>query len=132
MTDLDVVRAGIERQLAQLSAEAERLQAALGALDAAGTSSAVSSKRGASPARGVRRRARPLSDSHGSVLDAPVGQEPTIGEIVGMVVREQDGAVVRAGETQGDVALVAPATVAERVIAELRSELTAGLRNGRG
>ncbi len=132
MTDLDVLRPGIERQLAELSAEAERLQAALGALDGAETSSAVSSKRGESPAQGVRRRAGPRSNSHGSVLDAPVGEEPTIGEIVGMVAREQDGAVVGASKTQGDVALVAPATVAERVIAELRSELTAGLRNGRG
>lgn len=128
---MHVLRAGIERQLAELSAEAERLQAALGALDGAETPPAVSPKRGASPVRLVRRSARPRSDLRGSVLDAPVPQARTIAEIVDAVASERNGAVVGASETHGGVAGLAPETVAERVIAELRSELSAGLRNGR-
>ncbi len=131
VTDRHVLRAGIERHLEELSAEAERLQAALGALDGAETSSAVSSKRGASPARSVRRRARPPGDSRGSVLDAPVQQAPTIAEIVSAVASGRDSAVVGASEPHDGVAGLAPATLAERVIAELRRELSAGLRNGR-
>ncbi len=131
MSDLHVLRAGIERQLADLSAEAERLQAALGVLDGAETPRAGWSKRGASPAHGLRGGARPRSASRGSALDAPVLQARTIAEIVSAVASERNGAVVGASETHGGVAGLAPGTVAERVIAELRSELSAGLRNVR-
>jgi hypothetical protein len=126
---VDELRAVIERHLDDLSDEVERLRSALEALGAPGGSSeAVSAmrqtprsmrarQRATSP-RGATRARRAASAGHG-------------GERISAKrsVRAQQTSEESAVETRRSQETV-PATAVDRALQELRSELTAALRNG--
>ncbi len=130
VADLNELQASIERQIDDLSADAERLRAALLALGSIGT--AAASARGARLPQGLQRQAAPHSTSR-SVHEPPGQPAPTVGEIVTAIARRQGvtdtavGGLVEGATHKGAERV----TVAERAIAQLRSELSAGLRNGR-
>ena len=145
---VDELRVSMERYLDELSDEAARLRAALQALGPGETSSATSSIGEMSRSRSLRRRRR---DTRGATQLAEGealadGLAVTTGEIAGAtglrrptieatpsnlaLDRGRVGEDSAAGAPAG--AETAPATGAERALQELRSELTAALRNARG
>ena len=141
VVSVEELRVSIERHLDDLSDEAERLRAALQALGPGGTSSATSSIGETSRSRGSRRRP---ADTRGVIQHAdgpPLTAEliaattgprrPTIAAKLSTLLRDpgrrvEDGA---AGAPGGEE--TAPTRGADRALQELRSELTAALRNSR-
>ncbi len=130
---MDELRVSIERQLEELSDEAARLQAALRALgpdDQAAAPSTVADTARSKPARRGRTPARHAAGHN--VPDTPPGQALTGGAVVeaaAVGVTAADRTAVEA--SHAEAAEPAIATGADRALLELRSELTAALRNGR-
>jgi hypothetical protein len=147
VVSVEELRVSIERHLDDLSDEAERLRAALEALGPGDTSSATSSIGETSRSRGSRRRP---ADTRGVIQHAdreapadgpPLTAEaiaatagprrPTIAAKLSTLLRDPGRKVedCAAGAPGGEQA--APTRGADRALQELRSELTAALRNSR-
>ncbi len=126
---MDELRAAIERHLDDLSDEAERLRLALGALGGPGDSSeTVSAMRQTPGSMGARQRPTPPRGAMRARRAAPAGHG---GERIaakrsvrGQQPSEESPVAARHGQEP------VPATAVDRVLQELRSELTAALRNG--
>ena len=147
VVSVDELRVSIERHLDDLSDEAERLRAALQALGPGDTSSATSSIGETSRPRGSRRRPtdtrgeiqhtdrEALAD--GSALTAEAiaattgSRRPTIAAKLSTLFPDPGRTAedCAAGAPGGEQ--TAPTRGADRALQELRSELTAALRNSR-
>ena len=154
IVNIEELRISIERDLEDLSEQVGRLRAALEALgpgdptrvrSATATAPRSTSRRrrravtlGATPreVRGKRRALTAVAIAAGtrgpatSATPSPIAREATTPS------REREGTLTRlatidsgAGAAEGKH--IAPATGADRALHELRSELTAALRNGR-
>ena len=150
---VEELRVSIERHLDDLSDEAERLRAALQALGptpggslTGDTSSATSSIGGASRSRGSRRRTDTRGATQHAAREAPADgppltaeaiaattgpRRPTIAAKLSTLLRDPGRRVedCAAGAPGGEE--TAPTRGADRALQELRSELTAALRNSR-
>jgi hypothetical protein len=146
VVSVDELRVSMERYLDELSDEAKRLGAALQALGPGDRSSATSSMRETSRSRGSRRRrtdtrgaARPAASEASAdglaliaseIAGATGPRRPTIAATPSNLSTDarptaEDSAAAAPGDES------APATGADRALQELRSELTAALRNSR-
>jgi hypothetical protein len=126
---VDELRAVIERHLDDLSDEAERLRSALEALGGPGDSSeAVSAMRETPRSMGARQRPTPPRGATRAPPAAPAGHG---GERISAKrsVRAEQTSEESPGKTRHGQETV-PATAVDRALQELRSELTAALRNG--
>lgn len=134
---MDELRVSIERQLEELSGEAARLQAALQALgpdDQAAVPSTAADTARSKPARRGRTPARHAAGHN--VPDTPPGPAVTGGAVVESAVVGVTAAADRTAVEASNAEAAEPAeptiaTGADRALLELRSELTAALRNGR-
>jgi hypothetical protein len=114
---MEALQASIEQRLQQISAEVERVRAAL---DALGPSEPA---RAARETRSTIAQPLPKLDGHGhghGPVAADTQSEPPAGE---------PADTARAGASDGDAGL--PVTGHDRAVQSLRRELAAGLRNGR-
>ena len=126
---VDELRAVIERHLDDISDEAERLRSALEALGGPGDSSqTLSAMRQTPRSIGPRQRPTPPSGATRARLAAPAGHG---GERIAAKrsvraehTSEESPVKTRRGQER------VPATAVDRALQELRSELTAALRNG--
>ena len=126
---VDELRAVIERHLDDLSDEAERLRSALEALGGPGDSSeAVSAMRQTPRSMGARQHPTPPRVPTRAARAAPAGHG---GERISAKrsVRAEQTSEESPGKTRRGQETV-PATAVDRALQELRSELTAALRNG--
>jgi hypothetical protein len=131
---VDELRVSIERQLEQLSDEAARLQAALRALGPDDQAAAPSTAAGTARSKPGRHGRTPARHAAGhNVSEAPPGPAVTGGAVVEAAVVGVTAAADRTAVAAGRATAAEPAiaTGADRALLELRSELTAALRNGR-
>jgi hypothetical protein len=126
---VDELRAVIERHLDDLSDEAERLRSALEALGApADSSKAVSAIRQTPRRRGARQRPTPprsATRARGAASAGHGGERLSVKRPARAEQTSQEPPVeARRGQE------TVPTTAVDRALQELRSELTAALRNG--
>ena len=146
VVSLDELEVSIEQRFEELSGEAERLRAALDALDSAGMPRASSSLPGRTVARAGTRHAvlKSVAGRQAGRVDhgpgdraRPVRRRPNAppdpeGVVVETGERGEGVAIEPAGEGSGSGSEeMAPGTGADRAVQSLRRELAAGLRTSR-
>jgi hypothetical protein len=148
VVSVDELRVSMERYLDELSDEAARLFAALEALGPGDTLSATSSMgemsrsgssrrprrdtRGATQLAAGEAPADGLALTAGGIAGAPGSRRPTIEATPSNLLPDAGPTAKDSAAGAPDGEETAPATGAQRALQELRSELSAALRNTRG